>query len=135
MAHITNTATATIRSFIVNWAVSEEMIQGVEGWMPRPWFDNEQHAYAELMQCIAYIDALPPVSKGDARYRFYKHNMAQLYLKECPSYELFWLMALPERVLEATSVINNNRQRNDVYDAMVYAMCASVAKQELSKAK
>ncbi len=121
MAHITNTATGCIRMFLCNWSMSYVELAEIEHNIPRPWFDNEEHAWDELMQCLAYIDGMPIGVQSEANYRFYRTNLAALFLKEAPNYHLLWLLALPDRLNIALQCIQSNEVRNKVHNDCIDA--------------
>ena len=59
---------------------------------PRPWFTDEEEAYTELLDIVKFLDRVDDSLKVDARYKFFRHNIEHLFIDECPSYKLFWLM-------------------------------------------
>lgn len=70
--------------------------------VPDKSFDNADTAWIALQEVIDLLDNAVRVSDTAltryARARFYRNNLAELYLREAEDYRLFWIMELPEKV-------------------------------------
>ena len=79
-----------------SWSEHWDQMHTITKRIPKPWFDTEDEAYQELKRTIDTIEAVPANMQFDAKYKFVRFNMQSLFLTECDSYNLFWILEQPE---------------------------------------
>lgn len=97
--HPTSTIMASLR-FILNYPYSQSHeATELETIVPRPWFADEETAFAELKGLAEFAKTLPTEPlRIDAINKLVSFHIDDLILEEAPSYKLYWMIQREELI-------------------------------------
>jgi hypothetical protein len=84
--------------------------EDLENRYQRPWFISEEQAYHDLIELLERIMRRDYPDKLDGLYRFFRNEVEELYLKECESYRMFWLLKRPIYFAPVDERFNANKR-------------------------
>lgn len=108
-------AVKLIQNSIVDWQSNWDELQmtpqdvyKVETMYPRPWFDDGDEALNELLSLVNKIENLGSKDLFDAKFKFVRFNMPELFLAEAEELRCWWLLQQPPFVIEIIKRYSDN---------------------------
>lgn len=73
----------------------------------QPIFKTEDEAYVELLKLLDTIRTTEPVLAFDVMHRFFMYNLEYWFMREAPSYKLFWEVVRPTYVEDVATALQD----------------------------
>lgn len=106
----TKAMTHLLRGLLFSQRADYDDYKQLHAASPRPWFENNDDAFAALQELMHDIDQMPAWQRHDMLHHFFAYNLESFFMPEAKQDNLFWSLVRESYLSEVADTLKDMSQ-------------------------